>query len=209
MSEDIKVNPISEQFVVELVDLLFGKISYISADEFRKNVELLCDGGFSLKDRTIRASVIETLFDKFAYLFIGLVTDSDFRADFVKAVEFELYYDKCGSETIRKSMRDHMYKPEFEIRKDTPYLVVDLSKVNDGIIKMISRSILKSFDKVADLDDTIDSLMKDMTPQDRTEVGFCVSNFAYLIRAFSQNHKFTNFVIETAKIVEEHFSTTD
>lgn len=185
------INAMAEQAVVHLIESIFDKIVYIDPTVVRYNIGLACNGGMSKLDRSMRLERANYLMSHFAHIFVGLVISPDFRDAFETAVRAEISIDGVSDaecEEIRKQMYIAPKKPS------KGAYVIDFSTYNDKYFKLVSAKLFESFNKFVDYDDAIDQAQAMLTVHERLSIGFCISNFTYLYRAFSRNDIFMDYV---------------
>ena len=186
----IKVDKVAEAAVVGLLSDVFDSIAYLDAETVRKNVELAA-GGMSKYDRSIRMELGNYLMSHFALIFVGLIVNADFRNTFMEAVSVEITLDNKDSEFVSK-IRGEM--KDDKIRDSKGNFVIDFSSYNDKVYRKINGKLSDSFGRVSAFNTTIDTFITELTEDDMLDIGYCISNFMYLIRAFSKNALFTNYV---------------
>lgn len=196
-----KVDAIAESAVVELINILFKDIAYLDYETVYHNVKRACD--MDKSDRSIRAERANYLLNHFEMFYIGLIANAEFRESFKDAVSVEIALDDEPEDSVREirmSMHDAK-KPE-----SRGNFIIDLSKYNDGVYKKISGMISDSFGKVKAYESVVDELSAELSDDAKIEIGFCMSNFMYLIRAFSKNDMFFNYVRSIIRSVQKELS---
>ncbi len=189
--DNVKINQTAEQAVVAIIANLFESSAFIDTDTLRRNIQCGCAGGSSRADRTIRADLADYLMSNFGVIFIGLLINKDFRDTFMESIAIENVIDDKNPEIIAK-IRDDMKVGEQ--KSSAGDYVVDFSKYDDAMFKSINGMLLQSFKRVDNYSEQIDVFIDNLTEDDMIDIGYCVSNFMYLIRAFSQNGLFANYV---------------
>lgn len=188
----------AEDFIVALIGEYFGNIAAIDDKTLRENIVLGCENGFSEEDRSVRAELVDYLFDNFSVIYLGLLVNDDFRSSFKKAVDLELdLADKSRSyiRDVRQQLRDGPVLPS------KGNVVIDLSRFDLAAAKEVSVRVRSSMDKIAPFSDEFNSIVQEVTDPDAAVIGFCISNFMYLIRAFDKNPTFENYVRSIVKTV--------
>lgn len=195
----VYVDPTAEKGTVELLANIFNGIAYIDPDTVRYNIECASEGGFSIEDRTISVELANWIMNNFPFIFIGLIVNNDFRDTFIEAVSIELALDEKSDDfiaSIRKEMNGGI------VLESKSNFILNLGTYNDKIYRMINAELAKSFDNISVFNDTIDELIAALTDDNMIDIGYCVSNFAYLFRAFSKNSLFMNYtksVVDSVK----------
>lgn len=146
----------------------------------------------------MRTELVDYLFDNFSVIYLGLLVNDDFRSSFRKAVDLELgLAGKSSSyiDDVRQQLRNGPVLPS------KGNAVIDLSGFDLAAAKDISIKIRSSMDKIAPFSDEFNALVQEVTDSDAAAIGFCISNFMYLIRAFDKNPAFENYVRSIVKTV--------
>lgn len=188
----------AEDFIVALIGEYFGNIAAIDDRTLRENIFLGCENGFSEEDRSVRIELADYLFEDFSVIYLGLLVNDDFRNSFKKAVDLELSLaDKSRSyvRDVRQQLKDGPVMPS------QGNLVIDLSRFDLAAAKDVSTRIRSSMDKIAPFSDEFNAIVQEVTDEEAATVGFCISNFMYLIRAFDKNPTFENYVRSVVKAV--------
>ncbi|MCR5673654.1 MAG: hypothetical protein K6F87_08080 [Lachnospiraceae bacterium] len=193
---NVYVDETAEGAVVELLSNVFGQIAYMDADTVRRNIELACEGGFKPDDRSISADTADWLMDSFSLIFAGLIVNSDFRGALMEAVSVEIALDNRTDDFIRKTRLEMQSYETGEVKKDGEKneYVIDLGRYNDDIYRSINKRLSDSFGLLDSYENAIDHFVRELVKEDKLDIGFCVCNWMYLLRAFSQNHLFTDYV---------------
>lgn len=189
--QNVKVDPIAEAAIVELLANVFNGVAYMDADTVRHNIELATDDGMSKSDRSIRVELANYLLSHFSLVFVGLIVNKEFRETFKEAVSVEIALDNKDEEfvkRIRSEMQDGANLPT------KGNFVVNFGSYNENIYKKLNGKLSNSFSKITQYDDTMSELIEELTDDDMIDIGFCASNFMYLIRAFAKNPLFANYV---------------
>lgn len=194
------INPLAEQAVVHIIGSVFDKAVYIDPVIVRHNVGLASDGGMQKADRSMKMERANYLMSHFAHIFTGLIISPYMRDAFYTAVQTEIAFDDF-SEKDREELRKVMHIAPKKQSKGA--YVLDLSSYNDTYFKLISAKLLDSFAKFDGFDDALTKAVNEMSVHDRLTVGYCVSNFAYLFRAFVRNDAFMDYVKTSLQSVEK------
>lgn len=200
------VNPVAEAAVVELLANVFNAIAYMDADTIRYNVELACVGGMTKIDRSIPIELADYLLSHFSFIFVGLIVNKDFRSTIVEAVSVEIALDDREPEFVTKIREDMNYEPPKDTKNS---FIVDLSTYDDEIYKEINLKLSESFDKLSNYNSCIDEFAAELTDDEMMDIGYCSSNFMYLIRAFAKNTVFSNYVMAVVRSVEKNLGDMD
>lgn len=124
-------------------------------------------------------------------IFVGLISNKDFRETIMEAVSIELTLDDRPDDFVA-SIREDMN--EGKALESKGNLVINFGAYSDKIFKIVNAKLADSFEKVSEYYDTIDNMSTELSEDDMIDIGYCVSNFAYLIRALSKNNLFTVYV---------------
>lgn len=187
----VHVDSGAEAVIIELLSNIFDDVAYMDPATVRQNIELATSGGFSKSDRSIRAGLANYLISHFALIYTGLVVNKEFRETFKDAVDLEICFDNVSpyeKASIRNTMSDG--KPV----SSKGSFVIDTGRYSDSVYKKLNEKLSLSFSKLTKHDETISQAINDLSDDDKIIIGFCVSNFMYLIRAFDKNSTFKNYV---------------
>ena len=176
---------------IDMLASIFNGIAYIDADTVRYNIERACEGGFAREDRSISMELADWLMYNFSLIFVGLISNKDFRETIMEAVSIELTLDDRPDDFVA-SIREDMN--EGKALESKGNLVINFGAYSDKIFKIVNAKLADSFEKVSEYYDTIDNMSTELSEDDMIDIGYCVSNFAYLIRALSKNNLFTVYV---------------
>lgn len=191
-----KINVVAEKSVVDLISALFDAVAYVDPETLKYNIGLASDGGMSKSDRSIRLELANYILNRFAYIYVGLIVDYKFRDAFIEAIQMEILLD-TGNDVDSMMLSDIRKQMETDNPSRKPSkgnYIVDLSVYNSAALDRISDKITSSFSAFDNYKDGIDLLAARLTQRDRTEIGFCISNFMYAIRALSKNGQFADYV---------------
>ena len=195
------VDRTAEDAVVALLDLLFHDVALMSPPVVRHNIQAESMGGFPAADRTFRKATTDYLLDEFMWIYIGLLSNTEFRETFIDAIGMEQNYDDESpkkQEKIRKTMNAGL-----KGAAAGPTVHLDLSAYNDRIYQEIKDRLVRSIRNTDGYDKVIAQFKAEQTRDCQEEIGFIVSNFGYLLRAFEQNGTFFLYVSEVLKRVHE------
>ena len=118
----------------------------------------------------------------------------------MEAVEIEIGLEGKDDDYIRK-IRDEMCPSENQSGKES--YVIDLGRYSDDIYRYINGRLADSFDKITDLSETVDIMILELSEEDMIDIGFCVSNFMFLLRAFAQNGIFLEYIKTVVETVNK------
>ena len=201
MYNDAKVDSLSENAVVQMLAGLFNDVAYMIPEDVRHNIQCLSEGGFPVEDRTYKSSVINYLLSRFSLVFVGLLSNHEFRQAFIDAIAMEQNLEDQTPEH-QAEIRADMNTVKIKNADASPRMVVNFSHYNDNVFKKINAKMLDSFNKLDGYDNAIDDMIKHQTEDCKDEFGFIVSNFAYLIRAFDKDTVFFAYVSGVLKHVQ-------
>lgn len=203
---DIHVDPISEEAVVKMIAQMFNPIAYMEPEALQKNIRLACNGGFSKKDRSIRAELANYLISHFSLLMMGLVSNAQFRNMLRDAVAMEQALESEDAQFVEEARAD--------MARDIPKVaskgsfVLNLSSYNDKVFRNLNSRFSASLERAAEYDDEISRLARDLDDESMSTIGYIVCNFMYLFRAFAQNPTFTSCVKSTFSDVQHQLGLT-
>lgn len=198
-----KVDVRAEEFVTRLLSTLFTDVAALSDSVIRKNVELACETGFPKADRTIKSETANYLLKNFGVIYLGLISNNVFRDSFKDAVAVEISLDEKSDEFIR-DIREDMRDGEEEPSKGN--FVLDFSTYKPAVAEKIGTMISDSLAKISEFEDEFNTLVDELTEEEFIVIGFCISNFAYLIRAFDKNIVFMHYVKDVISIVRKELN---
>lgn len=205
MSENVVVNGDAKNAVLNIISNLFNGVAYLDGKTIDADMQLACNGGMSKEDRSIRFELANYLMSHMSLIYTGLIANEDFREVFVNAVALELGLDQESPETVEK-VREGLKSDKTRVSKGN--FVVDLTNFNSEIYRRINSKIGDSFNIIFDKADQIDSFASELSDDDKIDIGFCVSHFMYLIRAFSKNDLFAEYVKSVTHAVQGVFDGT-
>ncbi len=185
-----KVDYLAQVAVVELLSTMFG-FAYLDPETLRDNIRMGSKGKLSRRDRSIDKKLADYLLENFAYIFAGLIGNEGFRNVFMEAVSSELVLedrDEVFVQGLRAEMNAGKEPDSGEV------YILDFSKYDDPIYRRINGILAESFDQLKAHSGWIDELVRGLSEDDVIDIGFCISNFVFLVRAFSQNGLFTQYV---------------
>lgn len=198
----VNVNPAAEEAVVDLLANVFNGIAFMDPETVRHNVELGCEGGMPRADRSIRAELANYFITHSCIVLMGMVTNGDFRGMVMEAVATEIALDDEPEEEVRRA-REAMSEGVGPLPASKGNYVVDLSKYDDGLYRKLSGMLADSIAKAAEFENEIDAAAAELSTEDKDAIGFCASNFMYLIRAVAKNRVFAELVKSTIKSVQD------
>ena len=199
MNANINVDTTTELAIVNLLASLFDGTAILDADTVRDNIELACEGGFKLEDRQIRFGLANYLMNNFGVIYAGLVLDSDFRYSFMDAVSVEMQMDGLDPEFVRKA-REQTRDPK---EGTSGVFTFDFTKFSNDMYNRTVQMITDSFDKIDGFSDMILAAKDGLDDDAMIDIGYVASNFMYLLRAFSKNVLFTDYVKSVVHSVNE------
>ncbi len=200
MEKCVKVNKQAKAAVATLLNDLFFSIAFLDPDTVIHNLEQGTDSGMPVEDRLFPSDLADFLTDHLATIILGLISNDDFREVFIKAVSIEMELENKEEALVNK-LRKEM-SGDGEGRSDND-LLVDFSIYNESIYREIAGRSADSFRKMHEYDDSFDDFICKLGEEERMDIGYCVSNFMYLLRAFAKNNTFTSYVTSVVNEVEE------
>lgn len=199
MIQDKGPNFVTEKVVVEVLATIFDDIAYMDPGTVRHNIELACSDGMSKSDRSIPADLANHLLNNFAFIYAGLIVNDDFRETIKEAVSVEIALDSKSEEFVKQIRGDML---DNRIKRAKNFFVINFDTYNETVFKKLTGKMFESFSKLKHFNAVIDSFCEDLTDADKISIGFCISNFMYLIRAFSKNQLFANYVNTVVRSVQ-------
>ena len=195
-----KVDVRAEDFVTRLLTTLFTDVAALSPSVIKNNVELACETGFSKVDRSIKAETANYLLKNLGVIYLGLISNNVFRDSFKDAVAVEISLEDKSDEFVR-SIREDMRDGGEEESKGN--FTLNFSNYKPQVAEKIGNMIGDSLAKISDYESEFNELVDALTEEEFIEIGFCISNFAYLIRAFDKNPVFMHYVKDVVTIVRK------
>lgn len=202
MYNDAKVDPASENAVVQLLASLFNDVAYMTPEDVRHNIQCASEGGFPVEDRTYKASTMNYLLSRFSLIFVGLLSNAEFRKAFIDAIAMEQNIEDQTPEK-QKEIRDDMNAIKLKSNGNEAKMVLNFSGYNDEVFKKINAKLFESFTKLDGYDAAIDDMIDHESEECKDEFGYIVSNFAYLLRAFDKDTIFFAYVSSVLKNVQK------
>lgn len=201
MYNDAKVDSLSENAIVQMLAGLFNDVAYMTPEDVRHNIQCASEGGFSVEDRTYKASTMNYLLSRFSLIFVGLLSNAEFRKAFIDAIAMEQNIEDQTPEK-QKEIRDDMNAIRLKSSGNESKMVLNLSSYNDEVFKKINAKLFDSFTKLDGYDAAIDDMIDHQSEECKEEFGYIVSNFAYLVRAFDKDTIFFAYVSSVLKNVQ-------
>lgn len=201
MYKDVNVDPTTEEAVVNLFASLFNDMSRMVPVDIRHNLECLSEGGFSVEDRTFKKSTVNYLVSRFSLIFVGVLANKEFRTAFVDAIAMEQNLDDQTPEK-QAEIRADMNSIKLKNTDNNATITIDFSKFNDSVYRSLNKQLGKSLTKIDGYDDAIDEIIEHLSVDDKDVIGFIISNFAYLLRAFEKDVVFFAYVTSVLKSVQ-------
>ncbi len=196
---NVKCDVTAELAIKAILKNVFEGVAYLDQDTIENNIALACKGGMSEADRSIRFGLANYLMNHLGFIYLGLIVNAGFREAFKDAVSIEMGI-KGLSEVEEAEIRTELKSGKNY--KNEGHFTIDLSRFNESIFVKVNEQIGHSFMPLFDYGDEIDEYIDALTDDDIIENGFCVSNFMYLIRAFSKNEIFAEYVKSVTYDVE-------
>lgn len=194
----------TEDMIKRMIRTLFDDgIAALSDTVIYENICLGCPGHFKKIDRAIDKKTADYLINNFSYILLGFISNDVFRDSFKDAVAVEIELENKTPdfiESIRKDMTEGC-EPD-----NGPKYAIDFSVYNGAVAEKFSKLIAESIDGIMDFQDDFNQLVDEMTEESTITVGFCVSNFMYMIRAFDKNLVFRHYVMHVIDVVKKELS---
>lgn len=201
MYNDATVDELAENAVVQLLAGLFNDVAYMTAGDVRHNIQCMSEGGFSAEDRTCKSNVVNYLISRFSLIFVGLLSNKEFREAFLDAIAMEQNLEDQTPEKQKEIRRD-MNTVQMKTSAQSVDMVFNFSRYDEALYQKINAKLLDSFNRMDGYDDAIDEMIRHQTPECKDEIGAIVSNFAYLLKAFDKNMVFFAYVSSVLKHVQ-------
>ena len=192
MSNESKALPKNREMVYRMLGGIFSNCAVLNPDMIDLNIELACDGGMPEEDRTINKELADYLTDNICWIYLGLLADPKLRSILVEMITTEVGIYTDNRQDVVDGIRKLMQEGCEPLSGDS--YVLDLSRQNDEGFRKFSKAVAESLKKITHLDESVLGLEASLSDKDKIQIGFCVTNFMYLIKAFSQNLKMTSIV---------------
>ena len=193
-------------FATNLIKTLFTDIAALSESVIDKNNRKLMPGGFPAKDRVISADKLKYLTGHFGVIYLGLISNDVFRDSFKDAVAVEISLEEKNDEEFERSIRKDMQTEASAMNSKRRYVRVDLSKYDSRAAEALGKRIGDSLGTIAAFEQEFNELVDELTEDDFIEIGFIVSNYAYLLKAFQQNDLFYEYVRDVIGVVKKELN---
>lgn len=202
MYNEASVDSLSENAVVQMLAGLFNDVAYMTPEDVRHNIQCASEGGFPLEDRTFKVTTVNYLLSRFSLIFVGLLSNAEFRKAFIDAIAMEQNIEDQTPEK-QKEIRKDMNVIKLKNSNNGTQMVFNLTNYNDEVFKKINAKLFDSFTKLDGYDAAIDDMIDHESEESKDEFGYIVSNFAYLIRAFEKDTIFFAYVSSVLKNVQQ------
>lgn len=195
------VDNTAEEAIVQFLAGCFNAVAYMVPEDVRHNLHAASSGGFDLEDRTYKASMINYLLSRSSLIFVGLLSNEEFRQAFIESIVMEQNLED-QTPALQAEMREDMNSVKMK-NDNNAKVVIDFSKYDDEVFKKINGKLYDSFKKLDGYDAVINKMINHQTTQCKKDYGFIVSNFAYLLRAFERNTVFLAYVSSVLESVKQ------
>lgn len=200
-TKTVKVDPVAESVVTVFLDTFFNDCALLDVSTVQTNMSLLCDGAWRKSDRAISVSLGDKMLKDFSIIYLGFISSHDFRDEVKTAIYAEMGLEGQTKEYIadvRKMMSEGQ-----PAKQEQSYYVINLAVNNGKVVDKLADQFAVSFDRIVPFEEQISMLTDELTYEERADIGFCISNFAYLIRALSKNPMFAAYVCNIIDNVTE------
>lgn len=195
----VHVDARAEEAMVRLASTLFNFTAQMDPEAMRRNVELAA-GGMPVEDRTIRAELANYLLSRISVFTFGLVMSEEFRYMVKDAVAMEIQLDGESGVFVQEVRAD--MARGVRVRPSKGNYVINLGRYNDNTFKFVMSKVALSAEVCAPFDREVQEAARVLSTNAQVDIGFIVSNFMYLIRAFAKNLTFTDIVQQVLRDVQ-------
>ena len=195
----VHVDARAEEAMVRLASTLFNFTAQMDPEAMRRNVELAA-GGMPVEDRTIRAELANYLLSRISVFTFGLVMSEEFRYMVKDAVAMEIQLDGESGVFVQEVRAD--MARGVRVRASKGNYVINLGRYNDNTFKFVMSKVALSAEVCAPFDREVQEAARVLSTNAQVDIGFIVSNFMYLIRAFAKNLTFTDIVQQVLRDVQ-------
>ena len=200
LNQTATVHPIAEAAVAEFLENLFGSVAFLDPETVYRNMQMACAGNTAPQDRSLNERTAKYLLSHFALILAGLATNADFRMTFAQAVSIEIALEGKDADFVKR-MRTEMRSAGGVVQGKA--VILNLSAYDDALYKQINRDVADSFKKTKPYHAYVDEAIAALDEEARMQIGFCASNFMYVIRAFAYNGAFLDYVRSVLRSVQE------
>lgn len=184
---------------VNILKNMVGGFAILSDDVINQNLQLAAGRGMTTDDRTISFECADYLMSNLAFIFMGLVLDTNFKNAFMDSLMVELQIDSQPEDVKKKTRESMKDKKEY---KSNGSIVLGITTFMPNVSNELMNKMNKGFDLLEPYADEFDAEVAKLTPEQKVEYGFIFSNFMYLIRAFTHNDMFMSYVITVIEKVK-------
>ncbi|MCQ2522099.1 MAG: hypothetical protein MJ105_06950 [Lachnospiraceae bacterium] len=188
------VDPNAEAAIIEFLTNIYSSFSYMDAKTIQKNIKLSVDYNTPPSYKAIDKNLALYLLNNISFITLLLIANEEFRDMFKEAVCIEIALEQKNDVLFSKQTRQEM-NGDFQLLEPRDNWTISFSSYSEKIYKEINKLTCESFNEIAEYDDIFDSLVDKLDDLGKIDIGFCVSNFMYLIRAFQENSLFRTYVI--------------
>ena len=182
----------AEEFIKGFFASLFKDIGFMSDKALSENIARLGSKGFAPEERTLGRELADNLLKNSGTVMLELVSDKRFRDLFKAAAGTELNLDSKDAGFV-KAVRKKMAMGGRPVRYSGTALI-DLDAYDQEAAAKTADIVTESIEDMKRRHDDYGDLIGALTKDDRIDIAFAASNFAYIIRAFSQNPIFRDDV---------------
>ena len=195
MKNQIYVHPVTEGAIISLLSTMFNPIAYMDPFTVRHNILMGCEGGMSKEDRSIDVELGDFIVKHFSVFYLGLIINKEFRESIKDAVCVEIGLEEKSKDFVDSFRKDVMLNCKGKATKHPKgSYVLNFTAYDDDTFRNLNQALLDSFMKTAEYDILLDDMARELTQDDLLDIGFIISNFMYLFRAFSKNTLFADYV---------------
>jgi hypothetical protein len=195
MNNQIYVNPVTDAAIISLLSNMFNHIAYLDPLTVRNNIELGCEGGMSKEDRSIDVELGDFIVKHFSVFYLGLTINEEFRESVKEAVCVEIGLEEKSNDFVDDFRKDVMLHCKGKVTKRPKgSYVLNFTAYDDDTFRNLYKALFDSFLRTSEYNDLLDTMARDLSEDDLLDIGFIISNFMYLFRAFSKNTLFADYV---------------
>ena len=159
------------------------------------------NGNMSVEDRTVTFETAYYLYSNMGYLILSLLSENDIKDAALKVIAYEQSMDQQPAEEkkrLRAEVDDGISQHE-----SLGHIVLGVTTFVPALQKELQDALDKSFEKIMAFEGEVDKLVNDLSYAQKLEYGAIFGNFMYLIRAFSYNGVFFNYIISIIEGVKK------
>lgn len=188
------VNQQSLYCVLQLISATWADVALIDKQVLQYNVSLMSHGGADISERMVPKKRAYFLLDNYYKIFMAMILSNEYRHLARLAVDVAM---------MTEPYDDGYESPEFRNSADSKNFYINLARYDKRLSSEVINRIVKSNEAISKYYPVIDYAMSVLTEEDRLDIGYCISNLHYFIRAFVRCEEFVNDTKDYMKLACE------